>query len=727
MGLDRDAFIANYLEELEDNLEIVDNSILALKNDPGNADELTKLLRALHTLKGSSRMLKFNTVEKISHGIENVFKGVKEERYAINSDLVQLVFITTDYIRAGAERIRHESDDSIDVSELLAAYEHAYSNEPYDINKIRMLLPEKKEKADSEEHEGAAATSNTETGDKRYETIRINVNRIEKIVKLLNNLIIRQFQLRKENEVLSDLETRLRKVNTLLPETQSRAVVFQEEMAAAFDDLKTLKKGFLEELPQIERSIFELQEEILSLRMLPLELIFGNLGKMVEETAMIMEKEIQFTTSGTELKLDKFILERLHDPIIHIVRNAIDHGIEKPEAREAEGKPAEGHLQILCSSESGNIIIRIKDDGHGFDYEKIRKRSIEMFPNQKEEIQEMDDAALNSFLFMSGFSTKDEVSELSGRGVGLDIVKHNIEKMKGKISLESSRGRGTEFKLSLPLSLATVNGFFISSAGERFLIPAAYVREIVIVPKAEELDLLNRKGYKLRNSIIPLYHLSAIMDKHDAEAGVKEKSFVVVVENLGEIIGVIVDSVIQYNSLIFKPVPKNLSSMKSVQGIVFDENYNIINILYIPEIINKFKRIRGIESRKKFSTADRKYKKVLVVDDSFSTREIEKSILEVEHYSVSTASDGIEGLEQLKEQRFDLIITDIHMPRMDGLTFVENLRKDDRHSSVPVIVVSSDENESSKKDFQKVGADKFIIKSDFDRGNLVREVKELIG
>lgn len=543
----------------------------------------------------------------------------------------------------------------------------------------------------------------------------------------MNNLIIRQFQLRKENEVLTDLEQRVRKINSMVPDVESSAPGFQDEMTEVFEDLKTLKKGFLEELPQIERSIFELQEEILSLRMLPLDLILGNMGKMVEETAMIMGKEISFSTSGTELKLDKFILERLHDPVIHIVRNAIDHGIESPEKRKETGKPPEGSLKIDCSSESGNIIIRVKDDGGGFDYEKIRRRAVEMFPGQKEDIQEMDNAELNSFLFMSGFSTKDEVSELSGRGVGLDIVKYNIEKMKGKISLDSKKGRGTEFKLSLPLSLATVNGFFISTSGERFLLPAAYVREIVIVQKKEELDLLNRKGYKLRNSIIPLYSLSAIIDKPDYESIETDKSFVVVVENLGEIIGIIVDSVIQYNSLIFKPVPRNLSNMKSVQGIVFDENYNIINILYVPEIINKFKRIRGIESRKKFSTVDRKYKKVLVVDDSFSTREIEKSILEVEHYSVSTASDGIEGLEQLKEQRFDLIITDIHMPRMDGLTFVENLRKDERHSSVPVIVVSSDDNKDRRKEFQNCGADRFIIKSDFDRGNLIKEVKELIG
>jgi len=740
MGLDRDAFIANYLEELTDNLAVVDGGILVLKKDPGNDEELARLLRALHTIKGSSRMLKFSTIEQVAHGIENVFKGVREERYGITPDLIQLVFITTDFIRAAAEAIRASGDDTLEAAALCAAYDHAYAGEPYNVQELRSIISRSEEASSAAHRKGkdtesapqpssAAAHSAVPAGEpeRGYETIRINVHRIEKIVKLLNNLIIRQFQLRKENEVLSDLEQRFRSLTDYAPENHGKAAVFHEEIHAVQEDLKILKKGFVEELPQIERSIFELQEEILSLRMLPLELILGNLGKMVEETAIIMGKEINFSTLGTELKLDKFILERLHDPVIHIVRNAIDHGIETPEEREAAGKPREGSLRIHCTSESGNIVIRIKDDGRGFDYEKVRRRAAEMNPHQAEEIEEMEEASLNSFLFMSGFSTKDEISDLSGRGVGLDIVKFNIEQMKGKITLNSRKGEGTEFKLSLPLSLATVNGFFISSAGEKFFIPAAFVREVVIVQKGEELDLLNRKGYKLRNMIVPLYPLSAILDTESPVEPNKEKSFVVIVESLGEIIGIVVDSVIQYNSLIYKPVPRNLSNLKSIQGIVFDENYNIINILFIPEIVNRFKRIRGIDTRRRFSSAGREYKKVLVVDDSFSTREIEKSILELEHYDVFTATDGIDGLEKLKEQRFNLIITDIHMPRMDGLTFVENLRKDERYRETPVIVISSDDDQQKKRQFREAGADRFIIKADFDRGNLVREVKELIG
>jgi two-component system, chemotaxis family, sensor kinase CheA len=740
MGLNRDAFVANYLEELSDNLAVVDNGILVLKKDTGNEDELTRLLRALHTIKGSSRMLKFNTVERVAHGLENVFKGVREARYGISGDLIQLVFVTTDFMRAAADRIREVGSDELAAADLLMAYEYAYANEPYDVQSLRLAVPKAgtdgavavptATKA-SPEGETRSATrpgiGRTADSEREFETIRINVNQIEKIVKLLNNLIIRQFQLRKEKEVLADLESRANALSRFSPRDDGQSSAYNQEIGAFREDLQILKKAFVEELPQIERSIFELQEEILSLRMLPLELILGSLGKMVEETAILMEKEIAFTTQGTELKLDKFILERLHDPIIHLVRNAIDHGIESAAEREVAGKPREGSLQIRCSSEGGAIVIRIHDDGRGFDYDKIRQRAIEMHPQQQEEIEEMTEAALNTYLFISGFSTKDDISDLSGRGVGLDIVKFNIEKMKGKISVSSEKGVGTEFRLDLPLSLATVNGFFVAAAGEKFLIPAAYVREVVIVHPEEELDLLNRKGYKLRDMIIPLYPLSAILDK-ESDAPIQSiKRFVVVVESLGEIVGMVVDAVIQYNSLIYKPVPHNLTGLRSIQGIVFDENYNIINILYIPEIVKRFKRIRHIDTRRRFSAASREYKKVLVVDDSFSTREIEKSILELEQYNVTTAIDGIDGLEKLKEQHFNLIITDINMPRMDGLTFIENLRKEERYRSIPVIVISSEGDADRRRQFRDIGADRFLLKSDFDRGNLVREVKALIG
>ncbi len=718
MALDRSSYIENYLDEIRENLTQVDNTVISLKKDPENQDLLKQLLRLLHSIKGSSRMLKFNNMEAMAHGLENIFKGVNDGRYGITRDLVELVFMSTDYFRAGADVIASEGIDNIFIDRLVAVFDQAASNEPFSIEKARYRS--------YEDDENAAHDKNTkpELEGGEHETIRIKTRKVNEIIKQLNSLIIRQFQFKKENDLLEELEKKFRRLEIL----KKRGNLGEKYDKLAGESLKLilkLRKDFLEELPLLERQTFEVQEEILSLRMLPLEMIFGSMPKMVEEIAMNVNKEVNLTMSGTDILIDKVILENTHDPIVHIIRNAVDHGIETIEERRRKSKPDTGSIDIKCSTEGGNIVIRISDDGRGINYQELRTRALERYTEREEEIRLMDEEALNTFLFQSGFSTRKEISDLSGRGVGLDIVRTNVDKIKGKVTLASKPDEGTEFVMSLPLSLSTVEGFFVTSGNEKFLVPSNFVREVIVIHDEEVIDLLSRKAFKLRNRIIPFYNLSSLLDT--VAGGVQEKNFMLVVEAFGETIGIVVDSVIRFSSLVHKPLPSNLADLKPVQGVVFDESFNIVTILHVPELINRFKRLKNIDARKKYSSESKEYKRILVVDDSITTREIEKSILELENYNVITAIDGIDGLEKADEQYYHLIITDIQMPRMDGLTFVDNLRKREKYMNTPIIVVSSADDEKMRLDFKKVNVNSFIIKSEFERGNLLDEVKLLIG
>jgi two-component system chemotaxis sensor kinase CheA len=235
--------------------------------------------------------------------------------------------------------------------------------------------------------------------------------------------------------------------------------------------------------------------------------------------------------------------------------------------------------------------------------------------------------------------------------------------------------------------------------------------------------MLNRNVIRVRDQIIPVYPLSSLLNKDRVTN--PEKLSVVVVESLGDIIGIIVDSVIQFSSLIYKPLPGNLARLKIIQGVVFDENFEIINILYVPDLINRFKGIRNIEFRKRFSNTEKEYKQILVVDDSLSTREIEKSILELDGYSVVMAVDGIDAMEKMRDQYFHLILTDINMPRMDGITLIENVRRQEKFSDTPIVVVSSETDDRAS--LIDKGASAIFNKRDFDRGSLLQKVKELIG
>jgi len=720
MAINRSDFLENFLNETRENIQALGDIIIFIRKTPDDSEKLSELLRLLHSIKGTARMMKYPTIESIAHGLEDIFKGVRDRRYKISKPLIQLVLSSITYIERALEKINSYDTDEIMIKALLLVYQRAMSGLPFSLDLLRND-GEKEEDSGSKTEE-----KNRDTAPKDYETIRIKTSRVDEIIKHLNTLIIQQFQFKKENENMLELDKDLRETRKKIHNLSDRYPELKElenDIISNQKMVQKIQKGYSEGMVQLEHTSFELQEQILGLRMLPLELVIGPLKTMVEETALAMNKEINLQTSGTDLLLDKTILEQINDPIIHLIRNSIDHGIEPAVAREAVGKPVTGNISIKCKSESGRIILKIEDDGRGLDYPTIREKALRLFPDMENEINEMNDGSLSSFLFKSGFTTRTKITNMSGRGVGLDIVKTNIENIKGKITLSSEEGRGTVFSLSLPLSLATVDGFFVSSQRERFLIPAAFVREILIVTRDDVMSILNRNAIRVREQIIPVYPLSALLDKDRISN--PEKLSVVVVESMGDIIGIIVDSVIQFASLIYKPLPGNLVQLKAIQGIVFDENFDIINILYIPELINRFKGIRNIEFRKRFSNEEKEYKQILVVDDSLSTREIEKSILELDGYNVELAVDGIDALEKMRNQYFHLILTDIKMPRMDGLTLIENVRRQEKFSDTPIVIVSSEINDN--KSLKDTGADAVFNKRDFDRGSLLHKVKELIG
>ncbi len=762
MAINRDAFIGNYLEETRENIRLVEDGILKLKRDPENEEVLNSVHRALHTIKGSSRMLKFIRMEKTAHAVENVFKGLKEERYLIDSGLVKLVFLGSDLFRKGSKMIENEkSDEGMEIESFVDVCERAYANEVYgeELGRLQQQLgdgalaegvPESEgeaAEAGSERESTAAAESRknvsgaeaprvsgkqgvgSESGEEaEYQSIRVKLSSVEHIIEVLNSVIIKQFQFKQIQEELGEAEksyentlARLRKLQGSL---QEEGVSIYREGQEHLKKLQDIHKSFVEQMATLEQNSYTLQEEIMQLSMLPLDLILGGLPRMVEEAALVLDKEVSFSMTGTDVLMDKAILENLNDPVLHLVRNSVDHGIEMPDEREKMKKSREGRLRVDCSSEGGNIIIRISDDGRGIDNEKVMSQALEKGLTTEAELEEMSENDVFNFIFMPGFSTKQTITDLSGRGVGLDIVRHNIDRVKGKIRVKSTKGEGTEFVLALPLSLATVSGFFVKSGGEKFLMPSNFVHKIVRLHRDEKIMYYNKEAFKLENHIIPVYSLAALLERPPENRA--EHIYILVVESVGERIGIVVDSILQHESLIYKPVPPNLQKQKIIQGIVFDETYSIINILFIPELINRFKRLKSIDIMEGAAKGEPTGTTVLVVDDSRNTREIIKSVLEHDDYRVVTAKDGIEGLQQLKNAHIDLVITDLEMARMDGITMVENIRKESAYQSLPIIIISSSGDVETQRRATKAGANVYIVKSEFDRNRLLAVTGQLL-
>ena len=476
----------------------------------------------------------------------------------------------------------------------------------------------------------------------------------------------------------------------------------------------------------LEQQAFSVQEKVISLRMLPLSMILKPLKHSVEEDALNLGKQIDFDIPLSNISLDKVILESLPGVLIHLVRNSIDHGIESPEVRLANGKPEIGKISINAKQASNRIVITVSDDGAGIDFEKIRKKAMDVYPERADEIAEMNEKYLQQFLFVSGFSTASNQSMISGRGVGLDSVRTSMDKLKGRIRVRSVKNQGSTFELSLPLSLATQEGLFLQSGGTKYLVLSHYVTEIITEADSELIQLQHGTFLPLRNDLLPVYDASLILGKKGAKTKNKAKNSIVVVEYLEKRIGIMVDNIVNYMTVVVKPLPNVLKKFSAVQGVVFDENYNIIPLIHVPDLMHRMNALKEYEV-KSFEVDNSKPEYfVLVADDSHTTRQIEKIILEAEGYNVTIACDGIDALEKLKNQRFDILITDIKMPRMDGIVLIENVRRMELTKNLPIIVISSVFEEETLAKVKEAGAQGYIVKSDFERGNLVAKVKELL-
>lgn len=726
--LERDAFIDDYVEELRENIQSIDNSIVLLKLDPDNEEELNRLLRYLHTVKGSSKMLKFSKIEKLSHALEDIFKGIKEKRYGLGEKLLQLVFVSTEYLRLGARRIQTSKSDEIPLEDLLDTVGKAIENGPFSLEHLQSQIgrlreregPATPEKSDGQVQQQTAEirTEKPEFHKKEseFQSIRIQTHQIDEIIKALNNLIIRHFQLKKEYEQLSHIE---RKLKDTFDDIRELSINPVEKVAEIWKDVEELRKRFLEKILLLEKHTMDVQNKTVSLRMFPLEKILAPLPKMTVELAMKLGKDIELAMTGTDIHVDKAVLEKISDPIIHLVRNAVDHGIEPPAERERTGKRRTGKITISCRREWNNIFIDIVDDGRGIDFERVRASAISMRPAMKSEIASMNENKLLSFLFMPGFSTKTEVTELSGRGVGLDLVKSGVERAKGKISIHSEQGQGSTITLGLPSSLATIRGYFVEVQDAKFFFPSYFIKEIVMLEKSRIFDVLSKESFRLRRQILPLYYMDHLLQmEHTAPNDL----FVLVVESLGEIIGIAVDSIIEYASLIYNSLPGNLQKLTAVQGVVFDENYNMVTILHVPDLIERFKA-SGPRIQKQ-SRGQALQQHILFVDDSHNAREIAAHILASAGFQVVTAVNGLEGMEKLKERDFDLVITDLEMPEMDGFTLIEVIKREAKYAKIPILVLSN--SLANQERAVVLGVDYFIEKSKFDRDHLIHAVRELI-
>lgn len=751
MAIDKEKYIAQFTTEGYENIALVERLVFDIKDGVSVEDDLATVLRALHTLKGLSRMLEFKRLEEITHSMESVFIAVRDKRIGLTENAVKMTIAAVDMVKEGLALVQSEKTDAIDIQEYVKILNALASNEEFTLpdNISRKSLRKGAETRNEKADEGAPCGSDSDSGalggdtpspdekqpssakrqrkDVRSDSIRLSLEKIDNIIKSIASLQTLEISAKSISMESAALNSLVKEFSAKLKKSKNR----DPSMTAIFRKLERLSERVNTDLrnytADTSNNIRGAYDTVISLRTLPLSTVLDNYQRYVFQLSDELGKKVQLVMEGKENEIDKNIIETLSEVFMHMIRNAIDHGVENPQERIAAGKSETAKLTIICSRESGSMKIVISDDGRGVNYEKIRQKIISEGIVTETAAAALSNDELISYIFQSGFSTSGKVSNLSGRGVGMDVVRESIEALKGSIIVDSVQGKGTSFTIMVPLSIAALMGFPITSGGIKFIIPSTFVETILLVDKDDIVTVIERPEIKYNDRLIKLYYLSQILQIKAEAADNSEVIFVVIIRAYDDVVALVVDDVSSMRSVILKKMPAFMESMPLFSGIVLNDDYEMISVLHIPAVIKMAKRIKTIDFKKRNLEFEKLRKSILVVDDSRPTREIEKDILSAEGYLVDTAADGAEALKAAKVKQYDLICTDINMPVMDGFMLTENIKKNEELSRIPVIIISSMESEDHQKRAALLGASRYIVKNSFDNHNLLAAVKELIG
>jgi chemotaxis protein histidine kinase CheA/ActR/RegA family two-component response regulator len=717
-------------------------------------------------------MLEFKRIESLTHALEEVFAAVREQRIGLTDNAMRLALAALDALKSGLGTVQKTQDDGIDILAFEKELAALAANEEFLVpvspdaegeakrpphvpdrkTAVTDAVPEpggkKRRKKGGEnlvvssraieERGSIEKTDSTEAGgqvakrekrqDVKSESIRISLSKIDTIIKSiasLQSLEIASKNISRETETLHELITAYSRAIKASKMADPVLVNQFRKVEQLSGKINSRLRNYSIDVGNNTRNAYD---GVISLRMLPLSTILETYPRYIFEMSAELGKKIQLTIEGSENEIDKNIIEILSDVFLHMIRNAIDHGIEPPEDRLALGKDEAGQLVINCARESGNMKITISDDGRGIDLEAIRKKVVAQGLITADAAASLGQDDLTGFIFQSGFTTSKEINSISGRGVGMDAVRASIEQLKGSILVESAPGRGTVFTILVPLSIASLMGFPIVCGEMKFIIPSNFVDTILLISQEDIITVVDRPGIKFENKIIKLYYLNQILHlKTGGDQHSKRALFVVIIHAYDDVIALVIDSISSMRSVILKSMPAFMESIPVFSGMVLSEDYEMVPALHMPTIIRMAKRLKTIDMKKRHIEYEKMRKSILVVDDSLPTREIEGEILRSEGYKVDTAVDGAEALAAAKSSSYDLICTDLNMPIMDGFMLTENVRKNEDLSRIPIIVISSRESEEDQKHAAMLGANRYIIKNSFNNHNLLTAVKELIG
>jgi chemosensory pili system protein ChpA (sensor histidine kinase/response regulator) len=734
-----------------------------LQREPASREPLREMRQIVHTLKGAASMVGFGGCGKLAHRMEDLFESLSDDPGPLPKETFDLLFESGDLLEDifNAEAGEQAFEEPLRV--LRTRYEAALGGRPAreDREADSALRPLGEERIIDVEPLPGTSTENVASArgseaSKTTASVRVPLERLDDLVKLVSELVINRStfeqhfrsyardveefsqsvdrlkrlaaRLEREYEVVTmrggrvaveaatakgAASPRFQGFDELEMDRYTEFHLLSRELTETTSDLSAMSTGFRDairnfdaDLTRLGRLTGETQDKMMRVRMVPLSTLATRLNRSVRVTAGPLGKEVDLEISGGDVALDKTVLEELADPFIHLLRNAVHHGIEPPSLRRVLDKPERGHIEIAASYEGTQVVIRVRDDGSGLDPEVLRSSAVRCGFVSEDDAPQLTLQELHSLIFLPGFTTAGEISEFSGRGVGMDVVRTRVTQMKGSLSVESTPGLGTTFTIRLPLTLAILRVLLVSSNGETFAMPLSYVSQILRVERTELASLGDAPVLDVEGKVYPVIKLGEVL-RLSQPADESARRVPALILNLGDRrVALVVDRLLEAQDAVVKTLGSHLRKAQGITGATLLGDGSVVLILDPREFVSGEASTVSAEPRSRIRITARQSLTVLIVDDSLSVRQVLTNFVKSAGWIPETARDGLEAIEVLQRMHAppDVILLDIEMPRMDGYDFMSAVREEEAYRNVPIIILTSRGGEKHRRKALELGA-----------------------
>ncbi len=750
--------LATFRVEAREHIEAISAGLVRMEKG-GDVDEMREILETIyrdaHSLKGASRSVDQVDIESICQVLESIFKKIKDGFLVPTAGSYDVMHRAVDVMTqlnnpeapppgklAPLLNLLSQVETGITPVSLPPAPTEITPSAPHPMDKIKraeiLREVEKKRKAFSEkEKKNPEVLTGKPVRDDS--TIRLSTKKLDHALlqaeELLMGKLTGRLHSREVDAIVTELET-WRKKLAATPKTKDQLQESFEWNRSALNSLLVKLRRLHHHLEKDNRALGTLidnhLEDMKKVLLLPFSTLTQGFPKMIRDLARDKGKNVALVIQGEKNEIDKRVLEEVKDPLLHLLRNAVDHGIELPEERIRKNKPAEASLRItIKQSESSWVELTVADDGGGIDTERIKAKVVASGLMSPDEAASAHQNQLMDFIFQSDFSTSPIITDVSGRGLGLAIVREKVKKLGGDIAVETQLFGGTAFRLRLPLTLATFRGVQVFAGERKFIVPTLNVERVMRVLPDEIKTVENRETLHVDNRVVAYVSLGDVLGIPGSNNESIEKGRylqVLVIASGADRIAFAVDEVNDEEEVLVKDLGKQLVSVKNISGATILGTGEVVPLLNTSDLVDSAVEFTRGETASplKLKKVEPRKQSILVVEDSITSRMLLKNILESSGFQVKVAVDGVAGWTALKEEPIDLVISDVDMPRMDGFQLTARIREDKKFAEIPVILITALDRKEDREKGIEAGANAYIVKSNFDQGNLLAAIKRIV-